>query len=89
MSEKIVQLNEDMVCCLLSNGGVATSFYQRSANHVSFFTLFSICAIYCTLSVLYTKTIILARKMWNLRAKKHSESKEMLSGYFFALFIWI
>ena len=25
-----------MVCCLLSNVCVATSFYQRSANHVSF-----------------------------------------------------
>ena len=29
-----------MVCCLLSNGGVATSFYQRSANHVSFYLFF-------------------------------------------------
>ena len=28
-----------MVCCLLSNGGIATSFYQRSANHVSFYLL--------------------------------------------------
>lgn len=32
----------DMVCCLLSNACVATSFYQRSANHVFLFlpTLF-------------------------------------------------
>ena len=34
---------------LLSNVCVATSFYQRSANHV-FFIYFSICETYCTLS---------------------------------------
>ena len=34
----------DMVCCLLSNGGVATSFYQTSANHVSL----SFCETYST-----------------------------------------
>ena len=27
----------DMVCCLFSNGGVATSFYQRPANHIFLF----------------------------------------------------
>src|SRR5699024_11965277 len=30
----------DMVCCLLSEWCVATSFYQRTANHVSFYLLF-------------------------------------------------
>ena len=35
-----------MVCCLLSEWCVATSFYQRSANHVSF----SFCETYSTLS---------------------------------------
>ena len=32
----------DMVCCLLSEWCVATSFYQRSANHVSFYLLFNL-----------------------------------------------
>jgi len=35
-----------MVCCLLSEWRVATSFYQTFANHV-----FSFCEIYCTLSL--------------------------------------
>ena len=30
----------DMVCCLLSEWCVATSFYQSSANHVFFYPLF-------------------------------------------------
>ena len=34
-----------MVCCLLSNGGVATLFYQRSANLVSFCPPFSFAKI--------------------------------------------
>ena len=32
----------DMVCCLLSEWCVTTSFYQSSANHVSFFLLFNL-----------------------------------------------
>ena len=32
----------DMVCCLLSNVCVATSFYLRSANHVSFYPFFNL-----------------------------------------------
>ena len=40
----------DMVCSLLSEWCVATSFYQSSANHASFFLL-SICATYLTLSL--------------------------------------
>ena len=31
-----------MVCCLLSEWCVATSFYQSSANHVSFYPLFNL-----------------------------------------------
>ena len=31
-----------MVCCLLSEWCVATSFYQRAANHVSFYLLFNL-----------------------------------------------
>ena len=31
-----------MICCLLSEWWVATSFYQRTANHVSFFLLFNL-----------------------------------------------
>ena len=46
----------DMVCCLLSEWCVATSFYQSSANHVSF--LF--CETYSTLS--YKQTLCLK---WN------------------------
>ena len=44
----------DMVCRLFSNGGITTSFYQRFANHVSFY-LFSICETYCTLSIIVVK----------------------------------
>ena len=40
----------DMVCRLLSEWCVVTSFYQRPASRVYFFMLFSICAIYYTLS---------------------------------------
>ena len=43
----------DMVCCLLSNVCVVTSFYQ-SLQAMSSFVRFSICATYCTLSVLKT-----------------------------------
>ena len=32
----------DMVCCLLSEWCVVTSFYQRAANHVSFYLLFNL-----------------------------------------------
>ena len=32
----------DMVCCLLSEWCVATSFYQRAANHVFFYPLFNL-----------------------------------------------
>ena len=39
----------DIVCCLLSNVCVVTSFYQ-SLQAMSSFMLFSICATYCTLS---------------------------------------
>ena len=39
----------DMVCCLLSNVCVVTSFYQ-SLQAMSSFMLFLICASYCTLS---------------------------------------
>ena len=39
----------DIVCCLLSNVCVVTSFYQ-SLQAMSSFSLFSICATYCTLS---------------------------------------
>ena len=37
-----------MVCCLLSEWYVTTSFYQSSANHVSF----CFCETYSTLSIL-------------------------------------
>ncbi len=39
----------DIVCCLLSEWCVVTSFYQ-SLQAMSFFMRFSICASYCTLS---------------------------------------
>ena len=39
----------DMVCCLPSEWCTATSFYQISASHVSFYP-FLICEIHCTLS---------------------------------------
>ena len=39
----------DIVCCLLSNVCVVTSFYQ-SLQAMSSFMLFPICASYCTLS---------------------------------------
>ena len=39
----------DIVCCLLSEWCVVTSFYQ-SLQAMSSFILFSICATYCTLS---------------------------------------
>ena len=39
----------DIVCCLLSNVCVVTSFYQ-TLQAMSSFMLFSICASYCTLS---------------------------------------
>ena len=39
----------DIVCCLLSNVCVVTSFYQ-SLQAMSSFMRFSICATYCTLS---------------------------------------
>lgn len=39
----------DIVCCLVSNVCVVTSFYQ-SLQAMSSFMRFSICAIYCTLS---------------------------------------
>ncbi len=39
----------DIVCCLLSNVCVVTSFYQ-SLQAMSSFVRFSICATYCTLS---------------------------------------
>ena len=45
----------DIVCCLLSNGGVATSFYQRSANHVSFYPLVNLRNLFY-LTLLYKKT---------------------------------
>ena len=41
----------DIVCCLLSNVCVVTSFYQ-SLHAMSSFMRFSICATYCTLSSL-------------------------------------
>ena len=41
----------DIVCCLLSEWCVVTSFYQ-SLHAMSSFMRFSICALYCTLSSL-------------------------------------
>ena len=49
----------DIVCCLLSEWCVVTSFYQ-SLQAMSSFMLFSICATYCTLSV---KTVDVCRRM--------------------------
>lgn len=40
----------NMVCFLLSERCVATSFYQNSANHVSFCLFYLLCATYCTSS---------------------------------------
>lgn len=42
MGKCIITVFSDMVYCLLSEWCVPTSFYQRAANHVSFYPLFNL-----------------------------------------------
>jgi len=57
-----------MVCCLLSNGGVATSFYQRFANYVFLFlrNLFYL--------ILYFQTAV--KKLAQIEKERHTVYKD-------------
>ena len=66
----------DIVCCLLSEWCVVTSFYQ-SLQAMSSFILFSICASYCTLSSVRIHYAAEIRK--NILIKPKKESLDILN----------